>query len=218
MDKQVTSFPLLINLIRLAALPSYLSLSLTKARTEAVHLAKSLMGVSTVVTLNVPFHILSSFLILGLHSERYQPLYNRLSQLCLKPDFKKFEAILRFGKTIRPLVPRSNSHQTTSPIQLSTSKPLSKRGRHEPSQLLADAFEEIMAECDTPESPQDADSSDSPNSSIVSDSSLTSDSLAADSSIVATVHNVADPDTRARSPAGLPSLDSEVVGLSFDRL
>ncbi|KAK6362456.1 hypothetical protein LTS17_012845 [Exophiala oligosperma] len=119
--------------------------------------------------------------------------------------------ILRSGKTIRPIVPRSNSHQITSPILLSTSKPLVKRGRHEPSQLLADIFEEIMAECDT-ESPQDADSLDSSNSSIISDSS------AADSSIIATVHNVADPDTRARSSGATPSLDSEAVGLPFDGL
>ncbi|KIW35923.1 uncharacterized protein PV06_11749 [Exophiala oligosperma] len=126
--------------------------------------------------------------------------------------------LLRSGKTIRPLVPRSNSDRITSPLLLSTSKRLSKRGRHEPSQLLADAFEEIMAECDTTESPQHADNLDSPNGSVVSDSSFTSDSSAADSSIVATVHNVADPDTRARSPGDLPSLDSEAVGLPFDGL
>ncbi|KAK6384335.1 hypothetical protein LTS17_001898 [Exophiala oligosperma] len=125
--------------------------------------------------------------------------------------------ILRSGKTIRPSVPRSKSHKLTSPSLLSTSKPLSKRGRHEPSQPLADAFDEIMAECDT-ESPQDADSLDSSNSSTISDSSFISDSSAAEPSIVATVHNVADPDTRARSLGATTSLGSEAVGLPFDGL
>ncbi|KAK6363853.1 hypothetical protein LTS17_012759 [Exophiala oligosperma] len=125
--------------------------------------------------------------------------------------------ILRSGKTIRPIVPRSKSHKFTSPSLLSTSKPLSKRGRHEPSQPLADAFDEIMAECDT-ESPQDAESLDSSNSSVISDCSFNSDSSAADSSIIATVHIVADSDTRARSSGTTPSLDSEAVGLPFDGL
>ncbi|KIW36102.1 uncharacterized protein PV06_11614 [Exophiala oligosperma] len=121
-----------------------------------------------------------------------------------RPQGVRGARILRSGKTIRPLVPRSNSHKITSPLLLSTSKRLSKRGRHEPSQLLADAFEEIMAESQTALSSQT--------------SSFTSDNSAADSSIVATVHNVADPDTRARSPGDLPSFDSEAVGLPFDGL
>ncbi|KAJ4508709.1 hypothetical protein HRR83_005801 [Exophiala dermatitidis] len=110
------------------------------------------------------------------------------------------------NKTTKALIPRFNFRRITSPILLSISKPSSNRRGYESSQLLADVFEEIMAECE-PDLPQYADSLDS---------SVISDSLTAESGAVATVHNVASPDTRAQGSGDKPSHVSKNVGLLFD--
>ncbi|KIW09758.1 hypothetical protein PV08_11858 [Exophiala spinifera] len=119
-----------------------------------------------------------------------------------------------------PFVPRINSRRITPPLLPSTSKHLSENGLHEPSQLLAKTFEEIMAECDT-ESLLHADYSD------YSDCLDDLDSLnclncsvcaAKEASIVAAVQDMAKHNTRAQNLRDMPSLDSKDVGLPSDGL
>ncbi|KIX00029.1 uncharacterized protein Z518_10956 [Rhinocladiella mackenziei CBS 650.93] len=127
--------------------------------------------------------------------------------------------LLRSGKTI-PVVPRINSRRITPPLLSSTSKHLSQKGLHEPSQLLAKTFKEIMAECDTesPLHPDCSDCSDCSDDLDSLDSSNSSVCAAKEASIVAAVQDMAKHNTRAQSLRDMPSLDSKDVGLPSDRL
>lgn len=115
---------------------------------------------------------------------------------------------------IKPVVPRSNSHRIT-PLLSSTSKHLSKRGLHEPSQLLAKAYEESPLHADRSDG---LDSSDCSDGSDGSDSSDSSFYVPAEASIVATVQDTADHNTRAQNLRDMPSLDSKEVGLPSNGL